>query len=233
MGLLDKWNKNKFSIYKSEEKTVLKLIERIGKWLEDLIKVTENKTDLYGDHKGSWQGLNKPTLSEEGMRATVEQISNKSIPNIQNQIVDIETQMAEKASKTEMAEKASKTELNVEKLRIDNIISLPDGSTTNDARLEDIKIGFDGKTYDSPGDAVRGQIGSLNDTLTDLIKSEQLINMSDIYHEFRLGGSSISNVVFKKELSNAYYTAIIPIEGGKNYTISYTDTGIENGYRWF
>jgi parallel beta-helix repeat protein len=77
MGLLDKWNKNKFSIYNSEEKTVLKLIESIGKWLEELIKVTDGKTDLYGDHKGSWQGLNRPTLSEEGMRATVEKLQNE------------------------------------------------------------------------------------------------------------------------------------------------------------
>lgn len=72
MSLLDKWNKNKFSIYKSEEKTVLKLIEEIGKWIETLIKGLDGKTDLYGDHKGSWQGLTRPTLSEEGMRSTVE-----------------------------------------------------------------------------------------------------------------------------------------------------------------
>lgn len=91
MGLLDKWNKNKFSIYKSEEKTVLKLIESIGKWVEDLIKVTENKTDLHGDHKGSWQGLNRPTLSEEGMRATVEQLIDETIPNIETQLADIVT----------------------------------------------------------------------------------------------------------------------------------------------
>lgn len=86
MGLLDKWNKNKFSIYKSEEKTVLKLIESLGKWVEDLIKVTENKTDLYGDHKGSWQGLKRPTLSEEGMRATVEKLIDETIPNIDTQL---------------------------------------------------------------------------------------------------------------------------------------------------
>ena len=84
MNLLDKWNKNKFSIYKSEEKTVLKLIEKLGKWVEDLIKETNNKTDLYGDHKGSWQGLNRPTLSEEGMRATVEK-HIEEITNLKNE----------------------------------------------------------------------------------------------------------------------------------------------------
>lgn len=77
MGLLDQWNKNKFSIYKNEEKTVLKLLESISKWLEKIIIGIDGKTDLFGDHKGSWQGLKKPTMSEEGMRATVEKLSNE------------------------------------------------------------------------------------------------------------------------------------------------------------
>lgn len=42
MGLLDKWNKNKFSIYSSEEKTVLKLLESIGGITEEVIKELEN-----------------------------------------------------------------------------------------------------------------------------------------------------------------------------------------------
>lgn len=72
MNFFEKWNKGRFSVYESEEKTALKLIENINNFIGKLSQGVDNKTDLYGDHKGSWQGLNRPTLSEEGMRATVE-----------------------------------------------------------------------------------------------------------------------------------------------------------------
>ena len=70
--MFDWWNKNKFSIYDSEEKTVLTLIQKMLNFFTSYSKELDNKTDLKGDHKGSWQGINRPTLSEEGMRGTVE-----------------------------------------------------------------------------------------------------------------------------------------------------------------
>ena len=55
--------------------------------------------------------------------------------------------------------------INVEKARINQIASLPSGSTSGDAELQDIRIGADGTTYATAGTAVRSQVTDLKNAI--------------------------------------------------------------------
>ena len=96
----------------------------------------------------------------------------------------------EQEVKAQLAQKAEQEDLLVERERITNIISLPEGSTTNDARLEDIKVGFNGTVFGSPGEAVRGQVEMMNEELntlkSDIVTrkvSTNLLNINDINYK--------------------------------------------------
>ena len=63
--------------------------------------------------------------------------------------------------------------------RMDTFASLPDGSTAGDAELLDIRVGGNGITYPSAGDAVRGQYGA-NKADIDTNRGNISTNASDI-----------------------------------------------------
>lgn len=52
--------------------------------------------------------------------------------------------------------------IDVLEARMNTFTSLPEGATTDDAALNDIKVGVDGLEYDTPAEAVRGQISKFS-----------------------------------------------------------------------
>lgn len=91
------------------------------------------------------------------LRPVQNQAIARAIVSLRAAFDETDTYAKEKAEEVDQAVVGMRQELQVERSRIDTILSLPDGSTTNDARLEDICNGADGKKYGSPGEAVRSQ----------------------------------------------------------------------------
>lgn len=64
--------------------------------------------------------------------------------------------------------------------RMDVFTALPEGATTNDAALEDIKVGYDGTVYEGgPGDAVRAQVSQLSSEIVE-VNSEVVANVNTL-----------------------------------------------------
>lgn len=105
------------------------------------------------------------TCYKEGRAGTTDLQARQDLLTTKTEL-DVERKRLNELDST----KASKTELDFERKRINQMTKLPDGSTTGDAELADIRVASNGRTYDTAGGAVRGQVGGLIEK-TDAINS--------------------------------------------------------------
>ena len=151
------------------------------------------------------QTLIEQLVSNSGKETGERKKADETERNERTAAIEKEKSERTQADATEKSER--KAEIDVERKRIDNLAKLPAGSTTGDAELTDIRVGADGTTYDTAGEAVRQQVGSLKEDLDDLTeptknKFTRDIIVSENGFEFK------NNIISNNITDTKSYTAI-------------------------
>ena len=112
--------------------------------------------------------------------------------------------------------------------RVDNLLNIPQGSTTADAALYDIKTGFDGVVYPTPGDAVRGSDQKLQREIDDYdyllnAKMDRIISAA-----FKPNDTSVT--VSESNKTGMYLGPTTIASGGSGLVIYYIQ--VEKGYKY-
>lgn len=149
-------------------------------------------TDRFNVVNNSLNTLNNKITEEKDARIDADGVIHNTLNSLNSAIED-ETFNRESAD-------------GVINARIDAIASLSEGSTTGDAELIDARVGADGITYPSAGNAVRNQTKNIDDVLLDIIDKK----------------------VFNLQYDNAYAYLIFNVKAGETYKLTNGTPGVIN-----
>lgn len=153
-----------------------------------LLKPSEEPTpDIYQQLLSAYGQTNEAIARETAERESSMMAEESARNSAINTAILAEENARKQADATEKTERQA--EIAVERARINQLTRMEEGSTTGDVELMDIRVGADGQTHESAGEAVRSQYVDLNTKIddfkkesgTEYVEEELVITMNTCY----------------------------------------------------
>lgn len=141
-----------------------------------------------------------------------------------------ESAIAAEASARGTADATLQNNINVQKARIDQIASLPSGSTSGDAELLDIRVGADAVTYSSAGNAVRTQFTNLKTNVSEISIIEKFRETQGLSYyingiAFTIDRNTSNTTITNKELLYSEHPVKVSVANNYQYLVAtYSDS---------
>ena len=193
-----------------------------GATAEQIAQIEKNKTDI--------TQLSEQKADKTAIPVKTSQLTNDSDYVTSDVTTAISSQLASEtaartsAVNTERSER--QTEIAVERARINSFTRLAEGSTTGDAELQDIRVGYDGTVYDTAGEAVRGQMGAITANM-------ELRNIGNLIDKDAVSEDALTNTGRVDADERFCHTDFIEVKPGETLNFKvYSDTPVLNAMRW-